>query len=77
MNTQQSELPMGAVMQVLEDGKWCDVITRARTLRGMIKVYNKMSSPSDPPYGMRIITVHMEKLGRFDGFGLDQTETIS
>jgi hypothetical protein len=55
------------VMQILEDGHWLDVATRARTEDGMTRVYRRMcrENPKGPPYGMRIITVHFEHLGWF------------
>jgi hypothetical protein len=57
---------MKTIMQVLEDGKWCDVLTRAKSAEGMKRVYRTMCKiqPKGPPYGMRIITVQFECLGR-------------
>lgn len=53
-------------MQILEDGHWLDVHTRAKTLDGMKRVYRTMcrENPRGAPYGMRAITVHFEHLGR-------------
>jgi len=57
---------MKHTMQVLEDGHWIDVSTRAKAPHGMKRIYKKMcqENPKGPPYGMRIITVHFEHLGR-------------
>jgi len=57
---------MKTTMQVLEDGKWCDVLTRANTEAGMKRVYRSMCKmhPKGPPYGMRVIVVQFEHLGR-------------
>lgn len=64
-----SPLPAGTQLHVLDHGAWEEVWTRARTTAGMIRVYKAMcrANPSGPPYGMRIVTVHMEHLGRFTG----------
>jgi hypothetical protein len=58
---------MNHLLQVLEDGHWIDVCTRARTEEGMKRAYQKMcrENTKGAPYGMRIITVHFEHLGRF------------
>lgn len=53
-------------MQILDEGHWIDLISNARTDEGRKRVYRRMcrENPKGPPYGMRIITVHCEHLGR-------------
>jgi hypothetical protein len=62
----QNELPPNAKLEILEDGKWMTVNTRASTRAGMIRVYNALcrQNPHGAPYGMRIVTIHEEILGR-------------
>lgn len=57
---------MSLTMQVLEDGAWRDVVTRARDEKGMKRLYARLcnENPSRAPYGLRIVTVHLEHLGR-------------
>lgn len=57
------------LLQILEDGRWMDVDTRARTIKGMVRVYKTLcrNSPNGAPYGMRIVDVKFEHLGRFNG----------
>lgn len=58
---------MSEQLEILEDGHWVPVVTRARTRKGMTRVYRDIcrENPKGPPYGMRIVTVHFEHLGRF------------
>lgn len=57
---------MNEIFQVLWDNRWIDVVTRARSREGMKRAYRKMCREAGvgPPYGMRIVTVHFEHLGR-------------
>lgn len=43
-----------------------DVYTRARDVKGFQRIYKRMcnDNPKGPPYGMRVITVDFEHLGR-------------
>src|SRR5690606_14552200 len=40
--TRKTALPDGATMEVLEDGHWIGVCTRAKTEKGMLKKYREM-----------------------------------
>ena len=59
------------LLQILDDARWIDVICRARSDEGFKRVYRRLcrANPKGPPYGMRIITVHCEHLGRLPNDG--------
>lgn len=61
-------------LEILDGGAWYTVDCRARTRDGMRRVYRKMckDNPNGPPFGMRIVTVHEEFLGRFANRSADQ-----
>lgn len=57
---------MRLTMQILDDGAWIDVMTRARDEKGMKRLYARMCNerPFGPPYGLRLVFLHFEHLGR-------------